>query len=188
MTLYRVQSVPAASGEIPDSGERRVSRAARERAVRRTRRRWLIMFAVLLLVVVGILANIGPLTHLQDASARYEQVSADVSALQAQKEELQSHLARLSESDYLETLARQQLTYARPGEDLYIVTGSEDSVAGGSTGDSGVPVVTPGLGAALETSLGANGSLPTGNAEDLVAPDDQPGFFERLLSGIRDLL
>ena len=43
-------------------------------------------------------------------------------ALATQKADLQGELAKLSETGYLETLAREQLTYVRPGEELYIVT------------------------------------------------------------------
>ena len=107
-----------------------MTRAARERAAQNARRRWLILFAAVVLVVVGILVNIKPLTHFQDASARLDKATASVDTLKQQKAALQSQLARLSETGYLETLARQQMTYVRPGEDLYIVTGA----SGGATG------------------------------------------------------
>ncbi len=94
----------------------------RQRSSQAARRRWLILFAVVAVVVVAFLVNIGPLTHYQDASARLQKATAKVDTLQTQKADLQGQLAKLSETGYLETLARQQLTYVRPGEELFIVT------------------------------------------------------------------
>ena len=67
--------------------------------------------------------------------------------LQTQQTQLQGELAKLSETSYLETLARQQLSYVRPGEELYIVTnppgetadGTDSSVAAGASQTPGAP-------------------------------------------------
>jgi cell division protein FtsB len=157
-----------------------VTRAARERTARNARRRWLILFAAVVLVVAAILANITPLTHFQDASARLGKATAKADTLEEQKAQLQSQLARLSETSYLETLARQQLTYVRPGEDLYIVT----ETPGGATDGAGAAGTTaalnaPGLGAGMA-------GQDTGQGGDQ-APADRPGFFERVISAIRSL-
>jgi cell division protein FtsB len=136
-----------------------------------------ILFAVVILVVVAILANIGPLTHYQDARARLDKAAAQVAALEAQRAELQQELAKLSETGYLETLAREQLTYARPGEELYIVTPAGSGSGAGATG---------GLGVALGVSGGAN----AGTGEPVAAGagvDHRPGFLERAVSAIRGL-
>ena len=58
--------------------------------------------------------------------------------LEAQKAALQAQLAKLSETGYLETLAREQLGYVRPGEELYIVTKSP-----GDTGNVAAAGVVP---------------------------------------------
>jgi cell division protein FtsB len=194
MTQSSARTMPARSGEIGVSGERRVTRTAQERTAQNARRRWLMLFAVVVLVVAGILANIGPLTHFQDASARLGKATAKVDTLEAQKAQLQSQLARLSETSYLETLARQQLTYVRPGEDLYIVTGT----SGGAADGAGTPGNTAsftgsGLGAGM---AGAHASgpvaVPGGSGQGAgpsgdQAAADKPGFFERVISAVRGL-
>jgi cell division protein FtsB len=165
------------------------------------RRRWLVLFGAVLLMVVAVLANIGPLTHYQDARGRLDTAAAKVSALEAQKAELQGQLAKLSEAGYLETLAREQLTYVRPGEELYIVTDPTDDVAGG---DSTLPQVAPGaaalvgIGAAALDALGRGAttterapadseSTVPGQAGSEPGSTDSPGFLERIVSAIRGL-
>jgi cell division protein FtsB len=137
----------------------------RQRSSQAARRRWLILFAVVAVVVVAFLVNIGPLTHYQDARARLQKVTAKVDTLQTQKADLQGQLAKLSETGYLETLARQQLTYVRAGEELYIVTKS----AGGT-----------GAAAAAGSNAAETGAAGTGAAQS-------PGFLERMLAAIRGL-
>ena len=189
--------MPARSGDMRVSSERRVHRAARERAARTGRRRWLVLFGFVLVVVVAILANVGPLTHYQDASARLDKATAAAESLAAQKAKLQGDLAKLSETGYLETLARQQLTYARPGEDLYIVTGAagETTTASGQA-EGSLTSALPTVGGALSAALDADPSAKTvpstgagrtfGTDASGAAEEDQ-GFFEGIISAIRGL-
>jgi cell division protein FtsB len=193
MTQSSVHTMPARSGDVGVSGERRVTRATRERAAQTARRRWLILFAVVLLVVVGILTNIKPLTHFQDASARLGKATASVSKLQQQKAQLESQLGRLSETGYLETLARQQMAYVRPGEDLYIVTGTSGDATDGTGSTGTAPTFSAqGLGAGLveipipEASSGAGGTEATSQNGGQTA-GESPGFFERVISAVRGL-
>ena len=186
-----------------------------EMAVRRRRsspagrRRWLVVFGAVILMVVAVLANIGPLTHYEDARARFDAATEKVNALEAQKTELQGQLAKLSEAGYLETLAREQLTYVRPGEELYIVT----KPAGDADGSAPVEVAPgatalAGIGAGALDGLGSGATSTTQTAGDVTGsgasgagasaagvsgPDagagtgGSPGFFERVISGIRGL-
>ncbi len=99
---------------------------------------------VLVLVTLGVLANYAPLKSYVDARARLETASAGIEQLVAQKAELQAELGRLSQADYLESLARQDLSYTRPGEELFIVTGADGASStaapeGTSTGQAGTP-------------------------------------------------
>jgi cell division protein FtsB len=142
----------------------------RQRSSQAARRRWLILFAVVTVAVVAFLVNIGPLTHYQDARARLQKVTAKVDTLQTQKADLQGQLAKLSETGYLETLARQQLTYARPGEELYIVTKS--------AGDTGAA-------AAIGSNAAGSNAVETGTADTGAA--QSPGFLERMLAAVRSL-
>jgi len=169
--------MPARSGDIGVAGERRPSRPARRRSSQTARRRWLILSAVVLLVVVGVLANMEPLTHYQDARARLQTATAKVDTLAAQKTDLQGQLAKLSESGYLETLARKQLTYVRPGEELYIVT-----KPAGDTGNAAAALQTGGADAAGTSAA----TSATASGADASATQS-PGFLERVLSAIRGL-
>jgi cell division protein FtsB len=173
-----------------------VSPAARERAAKGARRRWLILFAVVLIVVVGILANIKPLTHYQDASARLGKATVKVNDLQAQKTELQDQVAKLSETGYLETLAREKLTYAKPGEDVYIVTPDPNDSASTGTTTGTATGLGPGLGAAISSEPGSSASTSgtsAGTATDSTnatstggaQPGERPGILERIISAIR---
>lgn len=108
-------SAPARPGDIESTGSRR-SRFA-------TRRRLLLLGCLLLLVTVALAANYGPVRDYQNARARLEKTTLEVAALETQRAALRSQLGKLSQPGYVEGLARQELTYARPGEDLYIVTG-----------------------------------------------------------------
>jgi cell division protein FtsB len=193
--------MPARSGDLGAPGEKRVVRADRRRSSMAARRRWLILCAVVVLVVVAVLANLGPLTHYQEAKARLQKASANVAGLQSQKADLQGQVAKLTEKSYLETLAREQLTYVRPGEELYIVTGSgaaqgqgtgDQTAAGASSGQA-----AGGVGAAAVSDVGTLSSgRAAGNSETTqttVAGADagetsgqsSPGFLERVLSAVR---
>lgn len=188
--------MPVLSGEMAVRRRRRSSPAGR--------RRWLVVFGAVILMVVAVLANIGPLTHYEDARARFEAATEKVSALEAQKTELQGQLAKLSETGYLETLAREQLTYVRPGEELYIVTepaGDADGsaaveVAPGSTALAGIGAgALDGLGPGATSTTQAAGNGPGAGSSRAGAsePDAEagaggsPGFLERIVSAIRGL-
>ncbi len=137
MSNASAQTAPALSGDATSADSRRSRCVAR--------RRLLLLGFFLLLVAVGAAANYGPLRQYLDARARFERVAEEVAGLEEQKGALQAQLAKLSEAGYLEGLARDELTYARPDEELYIVAQS----AGG-------PVLAN-AGAGDETSAGDMG-------------------------------
>jgi cell division protein FtsB len=155
MTNASVTIAPAQSGDIASPASKRPPFAAR--------RRLLVGASLLVLIGLAILANYGPVRDYRDARARLEERTAQVAALEAQKAELQSRLGKLSEVGYLESLARQELTYVRPGEDLFIVTAPAkeavsptDAVAGEADSTAGRATDRPGL---LERILSAIGGL-----------------------------
>ena len=153
------------------------------------RRRTLVLLLLLALVGLAAAANYGPLKHYLDARARLEKATADVAALETSNTELQARLSKLLEPGYLEELARQELTYSLPDEDLYIVTGGSEAPAmhsdAGSLGVGGFVPATD----SLETgtiSGGSTGSETTGSTAG-GSQGEQPGFLERLLSRIGGL-
>ncbi len=82
-----------------------------DRGRRRAARRLVLVIVLLgLLVVVAVAANYGPVRHYLDARARVDKAAAEVAALQERTTELQAQLGKLSQSGYLEDLARQQLS------------------------------------------------------------------------------
>jgi cell division protein FtsB len=152
------------------------------------------------LVVAAVLANYGPVQSYVDARTRVDNARAKVAALDAQKAELQSELGRLAEADYLESLAREDLTYARPGEDVYIVTGLEEETVSGAASatdldaaasDTGVAAGGTAVAAADAGDAEGAGTVEgTGPAEGMGTDPgaaEEPGFLERLLSGFLSL-
>jgi cell division protein FtsB len=145
------------------------------------RRRLLLLFMVVVLVGVALLANYGPLQAYRDARARLDQAATAVSTLGQEKTQLQSELGRLSETGYLESLAREELTYTRPGEQLYIVTGLDEAT--GTSASDGVEAETA-------TDATAGDSHSVASDEQGAAPADtggeadRPGLFERALNAI----
>jgi len=156
------------------------SRVARRRAAPAARRRLLLLsFLSLLVVMAGVLANLGPLQHLFEAKTRMEKTTANVAGLQAKKDTLQAELAKLSEAAYLETLARGELAYVRPGEELYIVTEADPSSERGSSGSQlGLGVISC-SDSSTSDELGALTATPS--------PTARPGFFERILQAITEV-
>jgi cell division protein FtsB len=215
MTQSSARTMPVGTGDMAVPGGSGTARLARKKSSTAGRRRWLMLSALVVLVVVAILANIGPLTHYQAARARLDKATAQVDALETQKAQLEGELAKLSETSYLETLAREQLSYVRPGEELYIVANSSGEAGdrtdlGAATGASQTPgsahgtatatTAGPGIGAAAVSSIlltgdtgeqsGADSSAAapsaTSNTEGARA-GQSPGILEKVLSAIRGL-
>lgn len=146
------------------------------------------------LVVAAVLANYGPVQSYVDARTRVDSARAKVAALEAQKAELQSELGKLAEADYLESLAREDLTYARPGEDVYIVTGLEEEAVSGAASATDPDAAASDTGASAgDTAVAAadaGDAEGTGSAEGTGTDPgaaEEPGFLERLLSGFLSL-
>lgn len=179
MTTTTVSSAPARSGDIRSALLRRSRFSAR--------RRLLLVGCFLVLVAVALAANYGPVRNYQAARARLEKTTAAVAALEKQKAALQSRSAKLSQAGYLEGLARQELAYTRPDEDLYIITGlpGEDPAAAAPSAE---PEPSLGIGASglgvdkseTDGTGGAGGGDGTGGA-------GATGLLERMLSAIGGL-
>ena len=201
MTNSSAQTAPAWSGDVTTPDSRR-SRCG-------TRRRLLVLGCLTLLVIAGVAANYGPLRHYQVARDRLEKAAAEVADLEGQKAALQAELAKLSETGYLEGLAREELTYARPDEELYIVTGSSAKPSagsdapglGGTIDTSPVPSAADGQAADLVPTVGVGAVVPgagraNGSGVGAVAPGAEvsalgvagpAGFLERIVTAISGL-
>ena len=202
MSNASAQTAPVLPGDVASPDSRR-SRCG-------TRRRLLLLGCFVLLVVAGVAANYGPVRHYQDARDRLEKAATEVAGLEEQKAALQAQLGKLSEAGYLEGLARQELTYARPDEQLYIVTGptgAEGGVAGKGAGDVAAAagstalgtgdveeegqVPTAGIGAAVVgaspvTGFGTGAAAPGAERSDSDEAG-RAGFLERIVAAITGL-
>ncbi|GAB4243885.1 MAG: hypothetical protein Kow00129_03260 [Thermoleophilia bacterium] len=89
--------------------------------MRRRRRLLRYAFGLLLLFPVGLYVNLGPYGDYVEARERYEAKAEEVALLERENAAYRSEIDRLEDDDYLEALARKELTYARPGEEVFIV-------------------------------------------------------------------
>ncbi len=192
MTNASAQTAPAPPGDATTADSRRLRCVAR--------RRLLLLGCFLLLVAVGAAANYGPMRHYLDARARLERVAGQVAGLEEQKAALQAQLAKLSEAGHLEGLAREELTYARPDEELYIVAeptsgpplaadaGVGDEAAG-ATEQSRIPGAGIGAGvpgADFVTGCGV-GAMAPGFERSESEKIDEAGLLERIVAAITRL-
>ena len=122
------------------------------------RRRALLLGCAALFLLLAVAANYGPLHEWRGAAARLEKRQAQVADLAGQKAQLDAQLKKLSDPGYLEGLVRQDLTYARPGEDVFIVSGlpGDNSNQAGASPTAAAVAPKPGI---LERILSALGRL-----------------------------
>lgn len=152
-------------------------RAQGRRLSYRRRRRVLFVVLFLALVAAAVAANQGPIRAYYEARVRVEETKTAVAALEEKKTELQTELGRLTEASYLETLAREELAYARPGEELYVVT---------ETGELG-EAESGAADAGIQTSNITGDAAGSSNGEGSASDSFEPGFFERLVRTFLDL-
>ena len=70
-----------------------------------------------------MIANQGPVRDLLRGRAQLAAKEQQVAEIEKGNEAYKAEIARLEKSSYLEALARKQLAYAKPGEDVFIVQG-----------------------------------------------------------------
>jgi cell division protein FtsB len=83
----------------------------------------LVLAGLLVVVVVAVLANASPLRGYVESHQRLEARQAQVTALERETAELKKEVDLLKSGSLVEMLARQELNYVRPGEDMFIVPG-----------------------------------------------------------------
>lgn len=166
LTMHTNRTEKGAAGPSEDRDRRHAGR-----------RLVLVLVLLALVVVVAVGANYGHVRHYFDARQRLEKAAAEVSALQDRTAALQTELGKLSESGHLEDLARQQLTYALPGEELYVLADDPATTAGAESDEGTEGAAATGAGAD-DTQSPATG--------DSAAPGG-PGLLERALLAIAAL-
>lgn len=78
---------------------------------------------VLLLLLIMVLVNKGPVTNYLEAREALAVELQEVAQLQAELETLQEKVSGAADPSRLEVQAREDLSYVRPGEDMFIVDG-----------------------------------------------------------------
>jgi cell division protein FtsB len=104
----------------------------------------LIAIFILLLIPAGIFVSMGPQREFAEAREKLSQKQEEVALVEQDIATLKGEMTRLQQDSYMEALARKELAYARPGEEVFIVKGlpeaSEAAAAeerAGSTPDPG---------------------------------------------------
>ncbi len=87
------------------------------------------LLAVVLLVIValGIYGSVEPFKDLQDVRREHAEMEAQVALLEQENAAVISQIDLLERDSYVEALARSELNLARPGEDVFIVTGAPEA-------------------------------------------------------------
>jgi len=106
------------------------------------RRRRLPVLAILVFVIAvgAVLASVNPYAQYRQAKREQAAMEEQVALLEQENAVVQTQIDRLKHDTYLETLARSELNLARPGEDVFIVTGGQ------TTTDTSAPAPEPGAG------------------------------------------
>lgn len=116
---------------------------------RRRRRLYILAVFVCVILVAGVLVSINPYLTYRQVTSERNAMESQVALLEQENAAVQAQIDRLKHDSYLETLARSELNLARPGEDVFIVTGTE--TAGTDVADApGAPEPGP-----LEKMLGS---------------------------------
>lgn len=118
---------------------------------------WLAIIVVVI-SALGIAGSVKPFNDLQEVRREHAEMEAQVALLEQETAAVTSQIDLLERDSYVEALARSELNLARPGEDVYIVTGVPNT---------------------------ASSSAEEPGAEDPGA--EEPGPLERLLDSLRSL-
>lgn len=87
------------------------------------------VFATLLFLLMGaaFLTQVVPYRQIIDSQRRVDSARAELGALQAENEMLQTDVDALGTTEEIEKLAREKLGYVRPGETSFVVLDPLDS-------------------------------------------------------------
>lgn len=94
---------------------------------RRRRRLPILALLVCLILVAGVLVSVNPYMSYRQVTRERNAIESQVALLEQENAAVRSQIDRLKHDSYLETLARSELNLARPGEDVFIVTGAEST-------------------------------------------------------------
>jgi cell division protein FtsB len=138
---------------------------------------------VLLLLAAIVVANQGPVRGLLQARAELAVKEKQVAEIEKGNAAYRAEIARLEKTGYLEALARKQLAYAKPGEDVFIIQGLPASASlPGSDVTPSEQAAQSADDAVVEPAAAEAASPGTSSAAA-----SHSGWFGRLLSALRGL-
>ena len=157
-------------------------------------RRAMMAGAIVLLLAAIVIANQGPVRELLRERAQLAAKERQVAEIEKGNEAYKAEIARLEKSSYLEALARKQLAYAKPGEDVFIVQGLPPTAS--LPGSEVTPSVqaareagsTSGDGGSTSAAADASSAPVTGGSDAPSGAGPAQGWLGRLLSAVRGLL
>src|SRR5680860_1290447 len=126
MSVARDTAYPRTSGAreaLSHSSPSRSSHSRSSHSRHEGRRRLLAVGSVLLVVLTGLLVNWGPYHDYRASQETLHAMQEETAHLRGEVDASEGRVARLKKDGYMEALARKELTYARPGEEVYIVKG-----------------------------------------------------------------
>lgn len=71
----------------------------------------------------GVVRSVQPFREYREVTRERAALEAQVALVDQENTAVRSEITRLEYDSYLESLARSELSLARPGEDVFIVTG-----------------------------------------------------------------
>src|SRR5665811_2154586 len=137
MSVARDTAYPRTSGAREALSHSSPSRSNHSR--QEGRRRLLAVGSVLLVVLTGLLVNWGPYHDYRASQETLHAMQEETAHLRGEVDASEARVARLKKDGYMEALARKELTYARPGEEVYIVKGLTPGMPQGTGEVSSAP-------------------------------------------------
>jgi cell division protein FtsB len=90
------------------------------------RRRLVLALLTMLLLPAAVFVNLGPYQQYTEAQEKLGVKEQEVALLEQEIAALEDEMKRLEDEYYLEALARKELAYARPGEEVFVVKGLDE--------------------------------------------------------------
>lgn len=94
------------------------------------RRPYALVIVLVLIAAFGVVRSIEPFREYREVQRERADLEAQVALVEEENAAVRSEIDHLKNDSYLEALARSELNLARPGEDVFIVTGLPTTTTG----------------------------------------------------------
>ncbi|MCL4499851.1 MAG: septum formation initiator family protein [Chloroflexi bacterium] len=89
------------------------------------------LFAIALFAIALLAWAIYPIKYRNEQQRQIADYKGKIEALTRDNERIKKEIVRLNTDDYVEQLARKDLGLAKPGEEVYVVYGGDDTRSAG---------------------------------------------------------